>query len=170
MFVIALRHLLPFHPLRRSREREEEDDHYNCHEQCMDTSIYTYVNIADDCQMFERGGDRKNTTRCSMHERKNVSAIRALSTVPNRSKTRSIENGESRNRVGHFSLSRCNVTLQLISYGSPAMIVHAQLHFIHLNLNEEWGGRSTSLIGNNTHKATRQIVGTCYTTKPTLSS
>lgn len=168
MFVIALRHLLPFHPVRRSRERRGRWPLQLS--RAVHGHIYMYI-----CQHRRWLSNvrtwwwQKKTTRCSMHERKNVSTIRALSTIPNRSKTRSIENGESRNRVGHFSLSRCNVTLQLILYGWPVMIVHAQLHSIHLNLNEEWDGRSTSLIGKNTHKATRHILGTCCT-KPTLSS
>ena len=60
------------------------------------------------------------------------------------------------NWVGHSSLSRCNVTLQLISNESTAMIVytHNFTSFLSTRTKKEkleCDGRSTSLIGNNTH-------------------
>jgi hypothetical protein len=133
MFVIALRHLLPFHPVRTSKEREKRKMTTTIVTSSAWTHLYIYMYMSTLSMIV----------KCSnvvVTEKNDVMlTARALSTLPNRSKTRSIVNGENKNRVGHFSLSRCNVTLQLISYGSPAMIVHAQLHFVHLNLNEEWG-------------------------------
>lgn len=146
MFVVALRLLLflfLFHLIV-----VEKDDQYDYHKACGYICQHTIAKCpkTDKKKEWKKGKKKKSITYLSqeihsLNERKRNRQIQFYFSILLLSKVYdwgiwSIENSVNENIVGHFYLSRCNVTLEMISKSIYVYQCARTISLNHVKLNE----------------------------------